>query len=53
LRLPGNKNPNKLEEAVRQEKMSDVFKEYLNWGHIMGLSNVGEAIELTDKKGGL
>ncbi|KAA6324027.1 Uridine kinase, partial [termite gut metagenome] len=42
LRLPGNKNPNKLEEAVRQEKMSDVFKEYLNWGHIMGLSNVGD-----------
>ena len=42
LRIPNKKNPNMLEEVVKQEKMLDVFKEYLNWSHIMGLTNVGD-----------
>ncbi len=42
LRIPSKSNPDVLEEVVKQEKMLDVFKEYLNWSHIMGLTNVGD-----------
>ena len=42
LRIPNKQNPTVLEEVVKQEKMLDVFKEYLSWSHIMGLSNVGD-----------
>lgn len=42
LRIPNRKNPEILEEVVKQEKMLDVFKEYLNWSYIMGLNNVGD-----------
>lgn len=39
-----------LEEVVKQEKMLDVFKEYLNWSYIMGLNNAGD-VNLACKKG--
>ena len=39
LRIP---NPDVLEEVVKQEKMLDVFKEYLNWSYITGLNNAGD-----------
>ncbi|MEG1563028.1 MAG: nucleoside kinase [Bacteroides sp.] len=42
LRIPNKENPNVLEEVVKQEKMLDVFKEYLNWTHIMGVNNAGD-----------
>ena len=42
LRIPSRENPEVLEEAVKQEKMLDVFKEYLNWSYIMGINNVGD-----------
>ncbi len=42
LRIPNKQNPTVLEEVVKQEKMLDVFKEYLNWSYIMGLNNVGD-----------
>ena len=42
LRIPNKENPDVLEEVVKQEKMLDVFKEYLRWSYIMGLSNVGD-----------
>lgn len=42
LRIPNKDNPNVLEDVIKQEKMLDVFKEYLNWSSIMGLSNVGD-----------
>jgi uridine kinase len=42
LRIPNSKNPHQLEEMVKQEKLSDVFKEYLNWSRIMGLGSVGD-----------
>ena len=31
-----------LQEVVKQEKMLDVFKEYLNWSYITGLNNAGD-----------
>lgn len=36
LRIPNKENPDVLEEVVKQEKMLDVFKEYLNWSYIHG-----------------
>ena len=42
LRIPSKDNPKILEEVVKQEKMLDVFKEYLNWSWIMGLNNAGD-----------
>ena len=42
LRIPSKDNPDVLEDVVKQEKMLDVFTEYLNWSHIMRLSNVGD-----------
>ena len=42
LRIPSRENPNVLEDVEKQEKMLDVFKEYLNWSYIMGLNNAGD-----------
>ena len=42
LRIPNKENPNVLEEVVKQKKMLDVFKENLNWSHIMGINNAGD-----------
>ena len=42
LRIPNKDNPDVLEEVVKQEKMLDVFKEYLRWLDIIDLSNVGD-----------
>ena len=42
LRIPNRSNPVELEEFVPQEKMFDIFKEYLNWNKLLHLSNIGE-----------
>ena len=42
LRIPNKDNPDVLEEVVKQEKMLDVFKEYLNWSYITGLNYAGD-----------
>lgn len=42
LRVPCKEDPTKLEEVIKQEKMLDVFKEYLNWLDIMNVSNAGD-----------
>lgn len=42
LRIPNRENPNVLEDVVKQEKMFEVFKEYIKWLDIVGLSNVGD-----------
>ena len=42
LRIPSRENPEVLEDVVKQEKMLDVFKEYLIWSYIMGLNNAGD-----------
>ena len=41
LQVPNRENPTELQPLVRQEKMLQVFKEYVNWNKIMSLSNVG------------
>lgn len=42
IRIPNRKNPEKLEEIIKQEKMLEVFKEYHKWNEILGISNVGD-----------
>ena len=42
LRIPNRKNPQKLEELVKQEKMLEVFQEYRRWNQILGISTVGD-----------
>jgi len=42
LRIPSHENPTKLGEIVKQEKMLDVFKEHLQWNHILNMENVGD-----------
>jgi len=41
LQIPNRDNTSELQPIVPQEKLLGVFKEYLNWNKIMGLSNVG------------
>ena len=50
--FPNKENPDVLEEVVKQEKMLDVFKEYLNWSYIMGL-NTPATLTSPAKKGTL
>lgn len=49
LRIPNKENPNELEPLIRQDKMLDVFSEYLQWMDIMGLSNVGDFNEVCNQ----
>ncbi|MEG2149825.1 MAG: nucleoside kinase, partial [Bacteroidaceae bacterium] len=42
LRIPNKDNPAILEEVLKQEKMLEVFTEYLRWNDILELSNVGD-----------
>jgi uridine kinase len=42
LQIPNRSNPSILQEMEDQPKLLGVFKEYLDWCDIMGLSNVGD-----------
>lgn len=42
LRVPNRENPSVLEEMIPQPQMFEIFKEYIEWNRIMGLSNVGD-----------
>lgn len=42
LRVPNRKDPTRLEDVVKQEKMLEVFQEYHRWNEIMGIATVGD-----------
>ena len=42
LRIPNRKNPDKIEELIKQEKMLEVFQEHHRWNEILGISTVGD-----------
>ncbi len=42
LRVPSHKNPDKLDDIVKQEKMLDVFQDHLHWNHILDMETVGD-----------
>lgn len=50
LRIPDRKEPEKLEDVVKQEKLLEVFQEYHHWNQILGISTVGD-LNIACKKG--
>ena len=42
LRIPSLKNPDKLGEMTKQDKMFDIFKEHHRWQDILGIRTVGD-----------
>ena len=49
LQIPKKQNPAKLDEYIEQDKMFEVFKEYIEWSTITGLQNVGDLNRLFKK----
>lgn len=49
LRIPSVKDPSKLGEFIRQDKMFEVFKEHHHWQNILGVSTVGDFNEAVKK----
>ncbi len=44
--FPEKQAPEKLPEFIEQKKLFAIFKEYIKWGHILGVDNVGELNDL-------
>lgn len=51
LRIPCRKDPVRLEDLCKQDKMFDIFKEYVRWNQLLHISNVGEFNEFCRTKG--
>lgn len=49
LRIPSLKDPSRLGELVRQDKMFEIFKEHHHWQDILGLRTIGDLNEAVDK----
>ena len=53
LRFPIQSNPSEIGNVIKQEKLYDIFQEYVNWVNILGISTVGNINEkIHQKKGG-
>jgi len=46
LRIPSQPNPKELLKGPDQPKMYEIFKEYKNWGKIIGAADVGSINEM-------
>lgn len=42
MRIPCRKDPCRLEDKVEQDKMFDIFNEYIRWNHLMKVNNVAD-----------
>jgi uridine kinase len=42
LRIPCRQDPARLEDTCKQEKMFDIFKEFMSWNKLLHIDNVGE-----------
>ncbi len=42
LRIPNRRHPDCLEDAIPQDKMFEIFSEYVGWNRLLGVSNIGE-----------
>ena len=49
LRIPSLKDPDRLGELTRQDKMFDIFKEHHRWQDILGIRTVGDFNQAVDK----
>ncbi len=45
LRFPSPENPTELGPVLEQPKLFEIFREYKNWGEILGVSTVGSINE--------
>ena len=48
LRIPSLKDPDKLGEMTKQDKMFDIFKEHHRWQNILGIRTVGDFNQAID-----
>ena len=48
LRIPSLKDPDKLGEMMKQDKMFDIFKEHHRWQDILGIRTVGDFNQAID-----
>ena len=48
LRIPSLKDPDKLGEMTKQDKMFDIFKEHHRWQEILGIRTVGDFNQAID-----
>ena len=48
LRIPSHKDPDKLGEMTKQDKMFDIFKEHHRWQDILGIRTVGDFNQAID-----
>lgn len=49
LRYPQSSKPDDLGEVIEQKKMFEIFKEYKQWGKILGISTVGNINNIIKK----
>ena len=49
LRIPTTKDPSKLGELIRQDKLFDIFKEHHRWQDIMGVRTIGDFNEMVSE----
>jgi uridine kinase len=42
LRFPTSDHPDRLPAFVEQKKLAEIYREYVRWGQIMGVTNVGD-----------
>ena len=49
LRIPSLKDPSKLGELIRQDKMFDIFREHHRWQDLLGLRTIGDLNMAADK----
>ena len=53
LRFPIQSNPSEIGNVIKQEKLYDIFQEYVNWVNILDISSVGSINEkIHQEKGG-
>jgi uridine kinase len=50
LRIPITEDPENLQPIVQQNKMFEIFKEYKNWGDIIGVGSIGSINDQVVKK---
>ena len=51
LRIPSLKDPSKLGELIRQDKMFEIFREHHHWQDLLGLRTIGDLNDAVAKGG--
>jgi uridine kinase len=50
LRFPLDPDPSGIPPFEEQKKMAEIFREYVHWGRIMGIDNVGLMNQIVERK---